>query len=116
MFTSMSENTKKIMNEGVSLGEKGDFLGAIKYFKKILENDKNHLYAWMFAAKSWESLGRGNSNAAQEAIHYYDEVIRIDKSNPEGWFGKGVVLVSYLNKPDESFDCFTKTLELKKNI
>ena len=42
-------------------------------------------------------------------------MIRIDKTDTEGWFGKGAVLSDYLGKPEEALDFFKKVVELDEN-
>ena len=73
----MSENSEDLMKEGIEYGNKGEFQNALKCFHKILENNKDHENAWMFSAKSWEALGSNDKHVAEEAVHCFDEVIRI---------------------------------------
>ncbi len=117
----MSEDTENILRMGIEQGKKGNFTGAMDYFLKILKNDKNHFAAWHNSGVAWEEMGRAATTkdvgigCFNEAIKCYDEMIRIDKTKPQGWFGKGAVLQDYLGKSKEALDCFKKVVELDEN-
>ena len=114
----MSEDTENILRMGIEQGKKGNFTGAMECFVKILNNDKNHLGAWHNSGVAWEEMGRAATTkdvgikCFKQAVSCYDEIIRIDKTDTEGWFGKGAVLSDYLGKPEEALDCFKKVIEL----
>ena len=114
----MSEDTENILRMGIEQGKKGNFTGAMECFVKILNNDKNHLGAWYNSGVTWEEMGRAATTkdvgieCFKQAVSCYDEIIRIDKTDTEGWFGKGAVLSDYLGKSEEALDCFKKVIEL----
>ena len=114
----MSEDPKILLTMGIEQGKKGNLTGAMDCFVKILNNDKNHLGAWYNSGVTWEEMGRAATTkdvgieCFKQAVSCYDEIIRIDKTDTEGWFGKGAVLSDYLGKPEEALDCFKKVIEL----
>ncbi len=120
----MNESIHEMLSQGIECGKDGRPHDALDCFLKVLKIDKNNLKAWQGSAIAWQKIAeysRQSSDdeavlkSAQSSEKCWNEVIRRENSNAEAWFGKGSVLFDYLGRSEESFDCFTKTLELDKN-
>lgn len=120
----MEVSVVELISQGLDHGKNNRLGDALDCFTKILQIDRNNLKAWIGCAITWQKMAehyRQSSNnekileSATNSEKCWNEVIQRENSNIDAWFGKGAVLFDYLDKPEEAFDCFTKTLELDEN-
>lgn len=62
---------------------------------------------WFHLAKVSVKLGRWD-----EALGYFDEALRLDPSNQQAWFTKGLTLLDELSSPEKALPCFEEAQRL----
>jgi tetratricopeptide (TPR) repeat protein len=67
VYSQNQVDAEKIVNEGVALHDKGDYVGAIDKYSKALELDKDNLLALSEKGMSLNSAGK------------YDEAIKLSR-------------------------------------
>jgi tetratricopeptide (TPR) repeat protein len=120
----MTDSIDDLISKGIELGKNEKYFDALKNFLKVLETDKNNVNAWRGGATSWEYIAkeyRRSSNfekmkeCAEESIRCWDEVIKLDDSIAEAWFGKGSVLWDFMRDAENALECFQNATDLDEN-
>lgn len=93
--------------------EEGSFtLKEVDYYLKKTTELPQRLRQYLLGKKAWLLLNEGKG---EQALHYYDEALKVDPESASTWAMKGSALLQ-LNRPDEAFATFQKTYYLKENL
>jgi len=69
------------------LGHWEEALGGFAWAEQAAKNKQERLACWLFAARSWEQLGREDC-----ALERYEAMLSLAPEAPEGWVGVGMLL------------------------
>lgn len=106
-YAQNQDEAQKLINEGVTLHDKGDYQGAIDKYSKALEVDKDNLLAYSEKAMSLNAAGK------------YDESIKVSKlaiathSNDDlsNLYVSYANSLDHLNKTDESLKIYDEGIQ-----
>lgn len=89
-YAQNQADAEKLVNEGVALHDKGDYVGAVDKYSKALELDKDNLLALTEKAMSLNAAGK------------YDEAVKVSKQTIAAHSNQDLknVYVSYANSLD----------------
>ena len=98
-------------NKGIVLENRGDIQAALHCFRKVLEIDPYDVKTikltikWRHEADHLDRLGRYN-----EAVDYYDRVLKVNPVDFDAWFNKGLTL-EQMSQSEKALNCHNKILE-----
>lgn len=106
-YAQNQAEAKKLVNEGITLHDKGDYQGAIDKYSKALEVDKDNLLAYSEKAMSLNSAGKYDESikVAQQAISAHSND---DLSNLYVSYGNAL---DHLKKTDESLKIYDEGIQ-----
>jgi len=94
------------ISEGIAFFESKQYGEAIKYFNKIISENKDNAYAWACKGECLSELKR-----YEEALVCYDEFTKREQNEATAWIGKGDLLYK-MERLDSALSCFDKALEI----
>ena len=80
-----AESPTDLYKQGLTYTDQGDYEDALKMFVQAIELSPNSTQLWLSKGSTLSSLGR-----YQEAIEAFDNVTRIEITNKDVWYPRGV--------------------------
>jgi tetratricopeptide (TPR) repeat protein len=107
-------NYKAIANAGIVLSIFGDPDEAMKYFDRVLDNEKDVKQETLLAVLTNKGVTLLEQGKFEESIPYFDRVLEIEPDRIGGLVNKANALQE-LDRTDEAFPLFIKAHELSKD-
>ena len=95
------------LNQASVLLRAGDYAGAERAYRAVLEHEANHDAAAIGLAIALRGQGKHDA-----ALTEYEKVLARNPQSGEAWFDLGVLQADFLDHPDAATKAFQKFLEL----